>query len=181
MTENNDKAASVYKRGADQGWKLGLYLTAMFLCSAYSLQIPFAGLVSLAMLVVLPLPVYRVLARDYRRYPSMRFFSAVWMHGIALFFFGSLIMALAVYVFLRFVQPGFVLENVRRAIVLYRELGVQMPEAAAMADNLQTMVDKHLLPSAISLAFTTIWTVTFGGSMLTLVLTPVVRVLNRNK
>jgi hypothetical protein len=108
----------------------------------------------------------------------MQFFSALWMHGISIFFFGSILLAAAVYVFLRFMNPTFIVDNLRVAIDVYRSLGV--PEANEIADSLQMMIDKHMLPTAISLAISSIWSVVFSGSMLSLLLALLVRAFNKN-
>jgi hypothetical protein len=170
---------SVYKRGADDGWKLGIFMIVSFMSAAYSVHIPMLGLLSFAMAIAVPFVVYHMLKRDYLRYPDMNYFSAMWMHGIAAFFFGSLLLAAAIYVFLRFIEPSFIIDNLRTAIGVYRSLG--MKEATEMADSLQMLIDKHMVPSAISFAVTSIWSVVFTGSMLSLLMTLLVRAFNRKK
>lgn len=173
---------SVYRRGASDGTRLGLWIVATFFAGAYSVTYPILGTLSLLMALAVPIIVYRRMASDWRQVPSMRFFSAIWMHGIAMFFFASLLLAVAVYVFLRWMEPAYLVNNVTAAIKIYAQLGQDnMPQAAQMAQMLQQMLDHNMLPSPASLAFTTIWTVTFTGSMLSIVLAWMVRIVNRNK
>lgn len=179
MTETDKKTPSVYQRGALDGWRMGLYLSAMFLSSAYSMEVPVLGILSMILMLAVPVVAYLWLQRDYRRYPSMRFFSAIWMHGICIFFFASVVMALIVYIFLRFIEPGFIVDNVRQVIEIYKSM--KIPEATEIARTLQQMIDKHLLPSNGSVALSMVWTVTFFGSMLSLILTFLVRLINRNR
>ena len=168
---------SVYRLGAENGLYLGVMLGIMFVCGACGITSPMAGLVSLAMLVAVPVVAFRMLDRSYKLYPQHRFFSASWMQGIAAFFFASLLLAVVMCVFIRFLQPGFVNNTVGLAIEAYRAMNV--PEATHLADTLQTMVDKHMLPSPISMSVSMIWSVTFFGSMLSLVLAALVGTVNR--
>lgn len=179
MDINDNRTPTVFRRGADKGWRLGLYMFAIFCAAAYSVQIPLLGVVSFVLMVLVPFVVYRWLSRDYVRYPSQRFFSAVWMQGICCFFFGALIYAVLSYAFLRFVEPDWIVRNVHLAADFYRS--INDPEAQQMATALQGMIDKHLLPSAINIAISMIWTITFTGSMLSLLLTVLVRQLNKKR
>lgn len=177
MSENAT-TPSVYKRGADDGFRVGLFMIALFFAAVYSMHVPVLGFLAFAMMIAVPFIVYRLMKRDYVRYPNMQFFSALWMHGISIFFFGSILLAAAVYVFLRFMNPTFIVDNLRVAIDVYRSL--EVPEANEIADSLQMMIDKHMLPTAISLAISSIWSVVFSGSMLSLLLALLVRAFNKN-
>jgi hypothetical protein len=176
MSENS-LTPSVYKRGADDGLKLGIIMIVQFVTAAYSLKIAMLGFVALALTIAVPFIVYHMIKRDYLRYPNMQFFSALWMHGIAIFIFGSILLAAGMYVFLRFIEPDFIIDNLHTAIAVYRSLGVD--EATQMADAMQMIIDKHLVPTAISFAMTSIWSVVFSGSMLSLFLALLVRVFNK--
>lgn len=170
---------SVYKRGAEDGLWMGLLLSVAFLTDASSLQIPLLALVSLGLKIAVPVMAYIWLKRDFLRYPTMRFFSALWMHGISFFFFGSLICAVVMFVYLRFIYPDFIIDTVHQAIDAYNAIDV--PSAHEFADSLQHIIDMHALPSPITLAVTQIWAVTFGGSILTMILAFFVRLFNRKK
>jgi hypothetical protein len=158
---------------------LGIIMIVLFLAAAYSLQIPMLGIPALALIVAVPFVVYFMIRRDYLRYPGMRFFSALWLHGICTFFFGSLLLAAAMYVFLRFIEPTFIIDNLRNAIDVYRSLGV--PEATEMADAMQAIIDKHMVPSAISFAIGSIWSTVFSGSMLSLLIALLVRTFTKTE
>lgn len=182
-TDSDTSKPNVFRSAAEDGLALGAAMSASFLFGANATRIADPGvalimiIISLLILVAVVVMAYRMLARDCRRWPSMRFFSAVWMHGIAMFFFGGLILCAVAVVFMHFLVPSFITENVTGAIQAYRMLGT--PEAAHMADTLQRMIDRHLLPTPVSVATSMIWLVTFMGSMLSLVLTPIVRATTR--
>lgn len=174
QTTAKQKTPSVYRAGAEDGWRLGLYMMAIFLCGAYSMQVPVLGILSFILTLVIPVITFIWLKRDYVRYPGLRFFSAIWMHGIAMFFFGGLLLALCVYLFLRFFQPDFIVDNVRMAIDMYRSMK-DVPGSEDLAHTLEQMLEQHLLPSAINVAMTMIWLSTFFGSVMSLLFSVIIR------
>lgn len=170
---------SVFKRGADDGLWVGLYMSVLVIAMMYSLKSVLAGLVGLAMFVSVPVALYMLLRRSYRADFGMTRFSELWMQGICTFFFGGLIMALTLYVFLNFIEPGYVYRMVGVAIDTYRQVGTA--DAVEIADTLQKLVDGNMLPSPIMIAVDMIWTVTFTGSLLSLLLSLIVRAVPLKK
>ena len=175
----NSTAPAVWRRGADDGMRLGLWMSGIVVCIVYSPNVPLLSLMALLMMAAVPAIVYRWLKRDWQRWPRMRFFSAAWMQGICMFFFGSLILAAVMVVLLKFIRPDFILESVRGAIEIYRSYGD--PQSAEMANTLQQMIDRHILPTPVRFGITMIWTVTFTGSILSMVLTGIIKLTTRNK
>lgn len=175
----NDDAPSVVRRGAEDGLRMGAVLVAMVLM--FLLSGSFAPLMffALVLFALVPFLAYRMMRRDFLRYPRMRFFSAVWMHGICIFFFGSVLMAVAMYVYLQYADPDYMMRSLHAAIELYRRIGTA--DALEAADSLQKIIDAHLVPSAIDLSVVMIWLVSFSGSMLSMVLSWLVRLLNNRK
>jgi hypothetical protein len=176
MSENS-LTPSVFKRGADDGLKLGLMMIVLFLTAVFSMKIALLGFIAFALTIAVPFVVYHMIKRDYLRYPDTQYFSALCLHGICIFVFGSILLAAAMYVFLRFIEPNFIIDNLLTAIAVYRSFGVD--EATEMADAMQSIIDNHMVPSAISFALTSIWSVVFSGSMLSIVLAMLVRLFNK--
>lgn len=171
---NHNSHNAVYRRAAAYGLPVGALMSLTFWLVVESSRIPAVALLALVSMFSVPVVIYTRLARDYRSYTGMASFSAVWMEGIATFFFGGLLMALFMYFYLRFVEPTFMIDTLRQAIADYRKLGV--PE---MAQGLQNVIDNRAVPSAIELAVSTIWSTTFFGSMTSLALTVAVRIFNK--
>lgn len=179
FNSENGQAPAVWRRGADDGMLLGMWMSAIFICGAYSPSMPVLFWLTVLMMAAVPVIVYGWLRRDWIKWPQMRFFSAAWMQGICMFFFGSLIMAAVIVIFLKFIRPDFILESVKGAIEIYR--GMDGPEAANMAHTLQEMINRHMLPTPVNMGITMIWTVTFTGSILSMILTGIVKLTTRNK
>lgn len=56
---------SIYNKGANDGWKMGLYLTAMFLTQAASIYNPALSLIGAVMMLGIPFVAYILLRRAY--------------------------------------------------------------------------------------------------------------------
>lgn len=172
---------SVYRRGADDGFIFGLYLSVMFIAMALSIttsSLP-ANLIGLAMTAAVPVVIYFFLRRAYIADRCLSSFSAMWLHGICIFFFGSLIMALTAYVYMRLVNPSFIPETVAVARDTYESLGTS--DGHDMAQLLEQVQRKNLYPAAGAVAVQKIWLAVFTGSLLSMILSTVIRLTTRDK
>ncbi|MCM1452235.1 MAG: DUF4199 domain-containing protein [Clostridium sp.] len=167
---------SVYHTGSADGLIMGAGFIITMAIAMLSIRLESAMLSLLAMALAVPgiaalataLMRKRLIGNSYRDT-----FSALWMHGITMFICGNLIFGLALYAYLRFIDPEFLVRETLRAATLYSSLGTD--EGEHMARTLHAMVDRHLLPSPISFAFSMMWFGSFFGSMLSLALTFIVR------
>ncbi len=163
----------MYQRSAEHGAVFGIYLTVIFLAmTAGVTNQAFSVLVMLLMCGV-PLLVYRWLRKFYVRQNGMTDFSALWMEGIATFFFGGVLSSFFAFVYMQAIDPGFIERMMKLSIEAYR----QNPWAGGeeIAQGLQTAVEQHLLPSAISIVFDVMWLIMFTGSLLSMVLAMIVK------
>ena len=159
---------SSYRRGAEDGVYFGAILSAVVLSMLLTVRVPFLSLLSIVLIAFVPFMAYKYILRGvYQRGEQSRF-SEAWMHGISIFFFGALIMGVVMYVYLRFVDPGYMAANVRQAVVVLRDSGTE--ESLSTARRLQYMVDHKMLPNAIHWTFGTMWLVIMTGTMLSIIL-----------
>ncbi len=168
QTSPNNTQASVYRRGAEDGLKLGIYFSVLIVSMLLTVKIAALSLVSLVLIAGVPFLCYRYIRRDVRCRPGGGRFSEAWMHGIAMFFFGALIMGVVMYLYLHFFDPSYIVTNVRQTIAVLRELGGD--ENIEMAKDLQQLIDLKLLPGTTQLVFSSIWLVVFTGSLLSMLL-----------
>ena len=108
MEDNNkhNNQYSLFRRGADDGMMFGLYMSILMLSLLGSLSLPWLNLLCMAMIAGVPFYVYWRLRKGYADEGGTMQVSALWMQGIVMFFCASLIMALAVYVYLQFNRHG---------------------------------------------------------------------------
>lgn len=159
---------SSYRRGAEDGVYFGAILSAVVLSMLLTVRVPFLSLLSIVLIAFVPFMAYKYILRGVYQRGEQGRLSEAWMHGISIFFFGALIMGVVMYVYLRFVDPGFMAVNVKQAVVVLRDSGTE--ESLSTARRLQYMVDHKMLPNAIEWTFVTMWLVIMTGTMLSVIL-----------
>lgn len=159
---------SPYKRGADDGLLFGGLLCAMFFAGVFSFKVPLLGLVSFVLMVSVPLVIYRFLRKSYVTDGYNTQLSSLWMQGIMTFACGCVLAGLVATVYLKWINPGFIIERVRETIDFYRSSGWERGEE--MATVLQRMIDNRLLPGPVSMVVEMIWLGIFSGSLLSLLM-----------
>ncbi len=142
-----------------------LGVTALFLCAAYSGMHPLLSILALILLLSVPWLLYRRLSATAAAVAKVRTVP-LWTEGIYSFLFGGLIMALLVYMWLRFVDPGYVHNQLELAAQLMREY----PQSASheLRHAVEAVLEQGSLPGAIQMAMSLFWTVTFTGAVLSL-------------
>lgn len=170
MTERNSKkeVKSVYKRGAEYGLWFGIYLTVMSLAIMHGMSHSVLLLLSIAMLAAIPAIIYQIMRRYRASMLGFASFSSLWMLGVMTFLFGSLICGMVTYVWMQYVMPTFIYDQVVTAIELYKT--IPGDEAAEMVKVMQTIVDRHALPSPFDVVVQMIMLVTFLGSLVSMAL-----------
>ncbi len=168
-----DYNRTVYHRGATDGLIMGLYLTVMYLLQVTGMNVPALSLLGEVMMLCVPVVAYLLMSRGARETVPRPMFSAMWMHGIMIFLCGSIIMTLAAYIYMRIVDPDFIVNLFRSMSQLYAGLGTEA------GDQFSHMLDKviaaHMLPTPISFAFSLLWLGSFSGAMLSLVIAGILK------
>jgi len=159
---------SPYRRGADDGFIFGLYLTALIFASVFSAQVPLLGLLSFGLAVAVPAVVYRMMARYDRAMGKAGAFAVNWMHGVVIFVCGALISGALLTVYMRWIDPGFIASQMRHLADLEGEFpGSAIDYSAELAGQ---MLAANFLPSAISVAAELMMLTVFTGSCLSMML-----------
>lgn len=162
-----------YRRGADDGFLLGAYFVLLFFALAFSMQVSVLGMLAMGMILAVPAIVYLMLARSFRAQGGLATFSSLWMQGIVSFFGGSLILAVVMMIYLRWIDPSFMVDRLSEAIQVYRD--IDQPRATEVADTLQLVIDQNIVPSATDVALEIIWAGVFTGSLLSMLIALLVR------
>lgn len=166
---------NVYRRGARDGAWMGLILCGIFASWALSLRVAAASLAFPVLCIAVPVLAYVQLRRGYRADLGTSTFSALWMHGICVFFFGTLLMAGLALVWLRWWEPGLIHSSLLSAADVYATLGT--PEASRMADDVRAIVDKGMVPRPIDVALALLWAGVFTGSVLSMIYAGIIRAI----
>ena len=164
---------SIYKRAAEWGLPFGLYIACMGVASIYADYFAPLSIIFILMIMATPLVVYYFQRRRFIEDDGFTEYAGLWMLGILLFIFGSVIASFIIYLVLQYFRPDFMYEQARMVIEAYSKI----PQASdsEMLEILQKMVDRRLLPTPIETVFNAFWFITFGGCLVSAVTALVAR------
>ncbi|MCC8117591.1 MAG: DUF4199 domain-containing protein [Bacteroidales bacterium] len=175
MTEEREigQPRSIYHLGASDGLVVGVYMSIMYVLQVTGFNNGMLMLLSQAMLLGLPVVAFVLLRRAYVASRCTSRLSAIWMHGIVIFLCGSLLMGLVAYVYMRVINPDFIVNLFDQVAQIY--LGMEQPEMKHIGVTLERLISEKLLPSPISFAFTLIWLGGFLGAIISLIIACILR------
>lgn len=157
---------SIYKVAADCGLYMGAWMSAIFLAMAYATSVPGLSLIAIALLIGLPFFLFRIMRRYQRLSTTHVQMSALWMLGMMSCIFGGILLAAAVFIFLRFIDPEFIYRQLGQALEVYNQNKELVdPTALKMLNNIY---ENRQIPSAIQSAMSMMWCASFFGSILSL-------------
>lgn len=133
------------------------------------------NIVVLTMALLVPFIAYRFLRRTYVESHGLVTYSALWMQGILTFAAGSLIMSAAAFIFMRWIYPDFILDTLRLGVEFYRNESTGA--GTELAEEFQAIIDRRLAPSPFTIAMVWMWLGLFSGSVLSMFLAAVVRLV----
>lgn len=169
MSDKTTDQQSIFRTGAEDGALFGLYLAVLSVAMAASYAGTWVAALFAVLFVGVPFYCFRRLRRSYVRSGGLLNISALWMQGIVMFACASLIAALAVYVYLRWVDPAY-----------FHNLGDMLMEAASMQgaaeqQQVQMMVDNVLsVVTPVNFVIELILMTIFSGSILSLLMAMIV-------
>lgn len=159
---------SPYRRGADDGFIFGIYLTVMFFASIFAGRFAPLSLLGLVMMAAVPAVIYRFMHSYHRSLGAAGSFAMLWMQGVVIFFCGMLIAGTALVVYMKWVHPGFVVEQLTAVAALKGTLpGSQMDLAAEVAEK---MLEAKFIPAPIDIVTEMMMLAIVTGSILSMTL-----------
>lgn len=170
--------SSIATRSAENGIVIsGCIMVLMAVC-CLSLVNTFAGLLLWVGTFAMPVVTYKLLARSYRKGQCTMSFAEIWAEGIASFFLGSLVPALAVYLLLKYAFPDFITNQLDSTIELFRSMG--NAQGDQWVKTLSDIRANAPIPSAADVAANIISFNIVVGTTLSLFVTPFVKLRNRS-
>lgn len=160
IQQDMGRQRSVYNQGAADALYAGAAMAACFVAMLASATMPLMSVVALGLFLATPFLVWRLLRRAWINGWTPVQYSAVWLHGILTFMLGGVLLALVMYVSLKYVCPGWMEDQLLTAAGRLASEG-QSDQAA----EIQRIVTSGAMPSAIYTAFSSIWFVAFTGSL----------------
>lgn len=166
-------STSVYRRGADDGFIMGVYLSVWIILVCSSIYYQITGIIGLILSAGVPALLYVMLRRSYVKDFGLSTFSFLWLQGIVTFVCGTLMMAVVAFIFMRFIRPDYISELFSMVADQYESL--PSAEAQSFAHNLHLMVKNNTLPTPIYVALELMMSGIFTGSILSMFITWLVR------
>lgn len=163
--DNQPNPSDIFGRAARIGPAAGAYFAVLFLCAAYSSMHLLLTLLALALLLGVPWLLYRRLLASCAAGTPRRV-TPLWTEGIYSFVFGGLLMALLVYLWMRYVDPDYL----RTQLQLASQMMHDYPDAASpqLRQAVDAALNQRAMPGPIQMAMSLFWTVTFTGAILSL-------------
>ena len=158
---------SIAARAADGGVVMSGLIMIVTLALGFATYYPVAAFVAWGAIFATPFVLYFLLRRSYAVSGFTEGFIELWAEGIALFFLGSLVPALVVYLLLKYVQPDYMANWVDFSIAAFSQQGT--PEAESLVKVLTTLRDNGGLPTAAQIAAQVIALNMFIGMILSLI------------
>lgn len=167
-------ARPVIHRAATGGLYLGLYLSVLAIAAGASLNIPLLSWVVNGLSVALPFFVYGLLRKSLAETDFRAKFSEMWAEGISVFFLGSALQAVVIYLGLRYLVPDLMSQIVDQALTAFAQAHVALPEDTAQAlELMRRMSPTDILAQIMSMNL-------IGGMIVSLILAAIVVVRYSN-
>lgn len=169
----SSRPRSIFERAASNGLWMGLYFAAIFMAMVGSVRFGMLNIAVMTLMLFVPYLVYRQLLTTHREAHGMESFAGLWMQGIITFICGSLILCAVSYLFLRFCYPNFMYDSCIQILDTY-EKNPDMPKDA-LFDVARSIADNRNLIRPTDIAVAYLWAGSFTGSILSLILAPIVK------
>ena len=164
--EGKSKVKNIYARGADDGFWAGLYIVAIFALMVLGQQYVLAGIPMTALVLGMPFLVYFFLRRTHEAVHGISLFSALWMQGIVMFACASLIFGAVAFVFLRWIDAGFLKQVLATVVEVYGESDQESSQM--LARECEMILKSGMMPPVSQVVMSLMWMVVFSGSILSM-------------
>ena len=171
---------SIYKYASEAGVPAGLYLTVMSACMLLSIKLPMLPVLLLPLALGFPILLWALMRKISREEPSYNKFSSLWLGGIYIVIFGTMICMFLSAIYITVFEPSFVHQYVTNAL----DAVESSPMAGEYESSIMLMrnaMEAHILPSGLEFLTTMGWLTCFMGSILSLVLALFISRVNNKK
>ena len=168
---------SPYRRGADDGFLLGIYFTAMFFASIYSSVFPVLSFAALLLMAGVPVAAWIMMRRYQRSEQWEATFPMLWMQGVMMFMCGMLIAGAALLVYMKWVEPDFISDQLKALAALAGSApGTFVDRAAEMAEM---MLEARFIPTPTDIVVELLLLAVVSGSFLSMFFAGIMVALRR--
>lgn len=174
-TDNSSSSnqPTLYERAARYGLGMGGYFSLLFLAMVGSMRWEILNLLIVPMVAATPFFIFMQMRRTHVAAHGLESMSGLWMQGILTFCCGSLLLCAVAYAFLRWCYPDFMYDSCVQIVDMYKKTPELQKDT--LYDVAQSIVKNRyvLRPADIAMAY--FWMGAFSGSILSLILAPIVK------
>lgn len=163
---------SIARYAMEYGVYFGLYLILKFVFTTFGIRNFMASFVSEFLFLGMPFVLYFIMKHYKKQEGGDVRFSQLWMFGIFLFFFASLLSGIAEYIYYRYINPSYI-EAQMTAVLDLIESMTQLKNSETLKIMREGLA-KGGAPSPIEMVFQTIWANVFFGSLLSVIVSSIV-------
>lgn len=158
---------SVYFYAAEDGIQFGLYLSILSFCLLGSVRVPQLPILIIPLVAGIPFILWRFMKKIWRRENNLHTVSAMWIGGISLFIFGSLVCGLVSATYILLLEPDFIINYVNQTVSTI-ENSTMAADYAIHTEMMHRGMEKHLLPTSMQFVLSMVWVTSFIGSVFSL-------------
>lgn len=161
------------QQGMHNGMRFGLWLTAFYALSFGSARFPLLSIPALFCLAALPVVLYICMRRDFRASQGVHTVGTLWLNGLLTVIGGALLASVPLVIFLQWIDPQYLPDQWETTVNMLA--ASDDAQTQHMAAELRQALDNGFEISPIIFTMTMLWTMTFIGSILALILGIVVK------
>lgn len=156
-----EQRQSVYQKASVWGVPFGLFLACAGVSSVFMDWFPPLAFVFMLLIIGAPLVVYYFQRRYFIEENGFAEYAAVWMLGIMLYMFGTVLASFIMFLVIQYGRPEFAYDQAQQVIKAYSDV----PELrdSEFVRVLKRAVEERRLPAPIETVFNAFWFITFGG------------------
>ena len=168
------KSNTIFKRAMADGPIMGACFIGFFVCSALSTSSLILSLLGFVLMCAPPFLLFFLLKRSQVRAEGQLTFSLLWLEGVMTMVLGSIFLAILAFVYLRWVNPSFIADQLNSSIAALEQLGSQYD---GLADQMRQIVKSGDLPSPLAVAGSLIQFAFLTGTVLAAIVAAIVRAI----
>ena len=149
------------------GARFGLLLAVFYALAFGSAYVPPLNFPALLCLLVLPAALYLRMRHDFRASGGKHTVGTLWLNGLLTVTGGAVLAAVPEVIFLKWIDPTFLpgqIDTMAQALASSSE-----PQTQQFASDLQNAINNGFTVSPIIFTMSTLWSITFVGSILALI------------
>lgn len=168
---------------AENGVKFGILLSVLAILSLISSKMPLLSIVQLALMIVVPIVIFKQLKARYIDSMGLIQSGTLWFQGLLTFFYGSLISSAVALVYLQVIEPNLIYDQVINAAKAYEQMGHEThnPQFIQFAKTFRQLANSGKLPSSFEITFMMFLICVTTGSICSLIEATIIRAIGFSK